>query len=355
MTVRKKVVPLVYRRGGLRVLDQRFLPLRVCWTTCRSAVETARAITQMKVRGAPAIGIAAAYGIALEAFRVRKRNPAFRLQAMEKAFSVLAASRPTAVNLFWALERMRRLWRRIRTHPRFFVFMEKESRRIHAEDRLLCEKIGCFGAPLLKGCKNVLTHCNTGALATGGEGTALSVILHAARKNPKLHVWVDETRPYLQGGRLTAYELACAGVPFHIVTDSTAGALMAAGKVDAVIVGADRITRNGDTANKIGTYALALMAEFHDIPFYVAAPSSTVDLSLRDGSSIPMEERGPREILEVFGRPWTRPNYPAFHQPFDVTPARLISAVVCEKGVLKPPYRKALAKLHHKEPRDESR
>lgn len=315
-------------------------------------METARAITEMKVRGAPAIGIAAAYGAALEAFRVRKKPPAIRFQAMEKAFSVLAASRPTAVNLFWALERMRRLWRRTRTHPRFFVFMENEARRIHAEDRRLCEKIGRFGAPLLKGCKNVLTHCNTGALATGGEGTALSVILHAARKNPKLHVWVDETRPYLQGGRLTAYELACAGVSFHIVTDSTAGALMAAGKVDAVIVGADRITRNGDTANKIGTYALALMAKFHDIPFYVAAPSTTVDLSLRDGSSIPMEERSPREILEVFGRPWTRPDYPAFHQPFDVTPARLISAVVCEKGVLKPPYRKTLAKLFHKGPRD---
>jgi methylthioribose-1-phosphate isomerase len=284
---------------------------------CRSAAEVAEAIRVMAVRGAPAIGVAAAYGYAIAAAR---------REDLEQTAAVLLASRPTAVNLAWAVAEMRS-WE---GDP------AERARAIHAEEVERCRRMSAHAAELLSPGTRALTHCNTGGLATGGVGTALGALREAHARGLVEHVLVDETRPLLQGSRLTAWELERAGIPHSVIADSAAGALMARGEVGVVLTGADRIAANGDTANKIGTYALAVLAAHHDIPFYVVAPSSTVDLSTRSGDGIPIEERAAAEVSHRF---------PALNPAFDVTPAALVTAIVTEEGVHRPPYEESLARL----------
>ncbi len=342
----KKLRPIRWRERSLHLLEQRLLPFKEKWVHCDSVEKVAKAIEDMTVRGAPAIGITAAYGVALAAKLSRSKIPGVFQKEVEMAIARLRKTRPTAVNLFWALDRMQGKAREVRGKGTELQkkALEREALAIHREDEALCSKLGEYGAKLLKGCRNVLTHCNTGALATGGEGTALAAITHAARKNRKLHVWVDETRPYLQGARLTAYEVDHAGIPFHLITDNMSASLMKDGKVDAIIVGADRIVANGDTANKIGTYALAVMAKAHGIPFYVSAPTTTLDLTKRTGDRIVIEQRNPREVTHPQGVAIAKESYPVYNPAFDVTPGRLITAIVLETGVCKAPYSRSLRK-----------
>ena len=295
------------------LLDQRRLPDEVVELRCESARDVADAIRALAVRGAPAIGVAAAYGIALAAARG---------DDLAEADRVLRGSRPTAVNLAWALDEMR-----IDPSP-------ERARRIHADEVDRCRRMAAHAADLLAPGTRALTHCNAGGLATGGYGSAVGALVTAFERGLLAHVWVDETRPLLQGARLTAWELDAAAIPHAVIADSAAASLMAAGEVDCVITGADRIAANGDTANKIGTYSLAVLAHHHDLPLYVVAPSTTVDLSASDGSAIPIEERDPAEITARF---------PARNPAFDVTPAALISAVVTEHGVHRAPYAESLA------------
>jgi methylthioribose-1-phosphate isomerase len=293
-------------------LDQRRLPLEEVEIECRTAAEVADAIRTMVVRGAPAIGIAAAYGIALAAAHG---------EDLDAADHVLRAARPTAVNLAWALDTMS-------ADPSY-----DRARRIHADEVERCRRMSSHSAELLAPGTRALTHCNAGGLATGGYGSAVGALLTAWELGLLQHVWVDETRPLLQGARLTAWELEAAGIPHAVIADSAAASLMAAGEVDCVITGADRIAANGDTANKIGTYSLAVLADHHAIPFYVVAPSTTVDLATRDGSGIPIEERDPAEITARFA---------ARNPAFDVTPAALIAAIITEAGVHRAPYAASL-------------
>jgi len=341
--------PIRWRRGELLLLEQRSLPFKEEWVRCNTVEKVARAIEVMTVRGAPAIGITAAYGVALAGIKAKAGSfSAFRRE-VGRALLRLRRTRPTAVNLFWALDRMAAKLEGLVDVPpgARAATLEKEALAIHREDEALCRSLGQHGARLLKGRRNILTHCNTGSLATGGEGTALAAIALAARKDRRLHVWVDETRPYLQGARLTAYEVARAGIPFHLITDNMAASLMANGKVDAVIVGADRIISNGDTANKIGTYALAVLARAHRIPFYVSAPTTTLDLTKRNGRQIVIEQRDPKEVTHPQGNAVTRGDYPVHNPAFDVTPGKLVTAIILETGVCRPPYgpslRRALA------------
>jgi methylthioribose-1-phosphate isomerase len=309
--------------GHLLMLDQRELPGRESWLDLRTHRDVAQAIRDMAVRGAPAIGIAAAYGMVLAA-----QNQEDRLIAR----SELAASRPTAVNLFWALERMGDL------HEKSSEVLLHEAQVIEAEDLAMNLTIGRNGAELIPDVANILTICNTGALATGGHGTALGVIRSARDAGKQIHVWTCETRPRQQGLRLTTYELMQESIPFHSIADGAAASLMRAGKVDCVIAGADRIAGNGDTANKIGTYALAVQARYHGIPFYIAAPSSTFDASLPDGGAIPIEERHPSELTHIEGVAIAPDGCPVFNPAFDVTPGELIDAIVTERGVFRGPY-----------------
>ena len=317
----------------LALLDQRLLPGREHWLECQSAHEVAAAIRQMAVRGAPAIGISAAYGIALAA---RALGDKASLVALEPAFEVLAASRPTAVNLFWALERMRDCAGDL-AGDALATALENEACAIHSEDLRCNEAIGAHGAALLNGVHAVYTHCNTGALATGGHGTALGIIRSTCAAGQPLHVYAGETRPWLQGARLTAWELLRDGIDVTLTVDSCAGHLMADGRVGAVIVGADRITANGDTVNKIGTYSLAVLARHHGLPFIVAAPCSTIDLSLTDGGAVIIEERDGAEVTQLAGQAVAAPGTPAYNPAFDVTPAELVSAIVTERGVVRTP------------------
>jgi methylthioribose-1-phosphate isomerase len=340
----RKLRPIRWTRNALYLLEQRLLPFKEKWVRCDRVEKVAKAIEDMTVRGAPAIGITAAYGVALTALRSKTKNPKVFKSEMEKAIARLRRTRPTAVNLFWALDRMQRKLNDIKgssisEQKRILV---KESLDVHREDEALCKKLGKYGAKLLSRSQNVLTHCNTGALATGGDGTALAAITEAARRNKKLHVWVDETRPYLQGARLTAYEVAQAGIPFHLITDNMSAFLMQQGRVDAIIVGADRIVANGDTANKIGTYALAVLAKAHRIPFYVSAPTTTLDLHKKTGAEIVIEQRNSREVTHPQGFPIAKEDYPVYNPAFDVTPGELITAIVLETGVCQPPYSKSL-------------
>jgi methylthioribose-1-phosphate isomerase len=310
--------------GTLLMLDQRVLPGREEWLALTSYREVAAAIREMAVRGAPAIGIAAAYGMALAALCGHDLGEASR---------ELAASRPTAVNLFWALERIASL-------PCLDAEgVLAEAQAIEAEDYEMNFTIGRYGAALIPAGANVMTICNTGALATAGHGTALGVIRTAHAGGKAIHVWSCETRPRQQGLRLTAYELAKEGIPFHSIADGAAASLMRAGRVDCVIAGADRIAVNGDTANKIGTYALAVLARAHGIPFYIAAPTSTLDASLASGDEIPIEERGANELTHIEGVCVAVADCPVYNPAFDVTPGRLIDAIVTERGVHRPAYR----------------
>jgi methylthioribose-1-phosphate isomerase len=305
------------------MLDQRVLPTREVWLTLTDHHEVAEAIRDMAVRGAPAIGVAAAYGLALAA-----QNGA----DMAEAANELAASRPTAVNLFWAIDRIRAMG----SHAPEEVLAE--ARKIDSEDYAMNLSIGQHGEKLIQKGWNVLTICNTGALATAGHGTALGVIRSAHDSGKEIHVWSCETRPRQQGLRLTAYELTKEEIPFHSIADSAAASLMRAGKVDCVIAGADRIAANGDTANKIGTYSLAVLARFHEIPFFIAAPTSTLDTSLPTGDAIPIEERGSEELTHIEGVQIAPDGCNVYNPGFDVTPGTLIDAIITEDGVHRPPY-----------------
>lgn len=310
--------------GVFWLLDQRRLPLEEVWVPVRTAKEMAEAIRAMVVRGAPAIGVSAAFGMVLA--HLRGEDPV-------EADRLLRQSRPTAVNLFHALDRMRPHWGSAEGSL-------EEAKALWREVEETERAISRHGAKVLRG--QVLTHCNTGPLATGGFGTALGAILEAHRQGRVTHVWVDETRPYLQGARLTAFELLKAGVPATLIADNMAGFLMQRGQVDAVIVGVDRMALNGDFANKIGTYALAVLAHHHGLPFYAALPLSSVDPSLPSGEGIPIEERPPEEVLELKGVRLAPPGFPAYHPAFDLTPHRFLTGIVTEKGVLYPPFDEAL-------------
>jgi len=334
-----QVETLRWRDGRLELIDQRRLPLEFEYVACENAAQTARAIRDMVVRGAPAIGCTAAYGVALEA---RRHADAARAQfdaALEAAFQVLAESRPTAVNLFWAIARMREC--HARTGGDSTVAASAAllalAQQMHSEDIEICRAIGRHGAPLIADGARIMTHCNAGALATAGHGTALGVIRSARDAGKRISVIANETRPYLQGARLTAWEMVQENIPVTLVTDNMAGHLMQRGRVDVIIVGADRIAVNGDAANKIGTYTLAVLAERHRIPFYIAVPLSTIDIAIADGRAIPIEERDAAEVTGFRGVRWAPEGVGVFNPAFDVTPAALITGLVTEKGVISRP------------------
>ncbi|HVA90493.1 MAG TPA: S-methyl-5-thioribose-1-phosphate isomerase [Chloroflexota bacterium] len=329
------------------LLDQTKLPFEEVVLHCRSTEELAEAITSLRVRGAPAIGVAAAFGVAhaallaaigpgdIDAFQAR----------VHMAGEQLAATRPTAVNLFWSLERMRaRLHALSASEPSAAAAaLLTEARAIAEEDAAACRRMGELGAALIEDGMSVLTHCNAGALATAGIGTATAPIFVAHEQGRPLHVYVDETRPLLQGARLTAWEMDRAGVPFTLITDNMAASLMRQGKIDAVFVGADRIAANGDVANKIGTFGVALAARAHDVPFYVAAPISTIDLATPTGDAIPIEERKPEEVRFAHGHRLAPDRFPVYNPAFDVTPADYVTAIITERGILRAPYAESLA------------
>lgn len=335
------VEPLRWAGDRLVILDQSQLPQREVYLELNDPEEVARAIEEMRVRGAPLIGLTAAFGLALAAFKAPERPDEFR-DALTRAADRLRRTRPTAVNLFWALDRMLALADGL-APPEARTALVAEAERLLAEDRAATLRIARFGADLLPDGATVLTHCNTGALATGGIGTALGVIYEAWARGKVRRVLVDETRPQLQGARLTAWELKKAGVPFVLMADSTAGYFFGRGEVDCVVVGADRVAANGDVANKVGTYSLAVLARYHGVPFYVAAPLSTVDLRTASGADIPIEHRRPEEVLFVGSCRVAPEGVEVANPAFDVTPAGLITAIVTDAGVLRPPYAESLA------------
>jgi methylthioribose-1-phosphate isomerase len=328
------------------MIDQRRLPHEQVFVRCRDHREVAKAIEDMVIRGAPAIGVSAALGLALGVRNSASEGGALRTE-WDDMCAVLAGSRPTAVNLFWAIERMRQRFDSLAGTggDALRTAMLDEALAIQAEDVDACQRMGDLGAELLPQKARVLTHCNAGALATAGYGTALGVVRSAARMGRLAHVFADETRPYLQGARLTAWELQQDAIPVTVITDNMAGHLMARGEVDAVVVGSDRIAANGDVANKIGTYSVAVLAREHDLPFYVAAPVSTFDLATKTGAEIPIEERPASEVTHLAGRPITPMGVPVRHPAFDVTPHRFVTAIVCERGVARAPYTESLRAL----------
>jgi len=337
-----------WQEDKLIILDQRLLPFEEKYLSCRDHEEVARAIELMVVRGAPAIGVVAAYGVVLGLKNQAKDAPLDL--TLGKILRRLERTRPTARNLFWALERMRRVFESIKGEGNEVIIktMLEEAKRIEAEDIATNKKIGEFGAELIPEKATVLTHCNAGELATAGYGTALGVIRKAWDQGKKIRVIACETRPFLQGARLTCWELRRAGIPVTLITDNMAGWLMQQGEVSLVITGADRIALNGDTANKIGTYSLAVLARENGIPFYVAAPLSTIDFQLKSGKEIPIEERQADEVRKI-GDNWiTLPDIPVKNPAFDVTPAPLISAIITETGVIKPPFDPAIRPLAEK-------
>jgi methylthioribose-1-phosphate isomerase len=331
----------------LEMIDQRLLPARVEYRSYDSAAGVAEGIRTMVVRGAPAIGCAAAYGIALAAQRLQHSAQPEFAAGMNGAFTQLAASRPTAVNLFWALQRMRRIWEQFPQQDPLAVSRRLllEAHEVLAEDIRINRAMGSHGAVLLEDGARVLTHCNAGALATGGHGTALGVIRSAVASGKRISVLADETRPFLQGARLTAWELMQDGIPVTLITDNMAGHLMATGQIDAVVVGTDRVAANGDVANKIGTYMVAVLAHRHHIPFYVACPLSTIDLKTADGSGIPIEERAAGEVLGYGAVQWAAAGVSVRNPAFDVTPAGLVTALITEKGLVHAPDRVKIAAL----------
>ena len=332
---------------GIRFLDQTKLPTVETYVTCTTYQQVAEVIRNMVVRGAPAIGVAAAMGIALGANNSRAETVADLKQDFEQICRVMGETRPTAVNLFWAIRRMQEKFATvcIRPIPQIKQALIEESRRMHAEDIAANQAMGRHGATLMPATGGVLTHCNAGALATAGYGTALGVIRAALEQGKKLHVYADETRPFLQGSRLTAWELMKDGIPTTVISDNMAGSMMRQGKIDAIVVGADRVAANGDVANKIGTYTLAILAKEHGIPFYVAAPISTVDFDTRDGSGIPIEQRSRKEVTHIAGRQMVPDGVEVENPAFDVTPARFVTAIITERGVAKAPYEESLKRL----------
>ena len=337
----RDIRPLKWTGESLLLLDQRELPLKEEWIECKDYECVAQAIEQMVVRGAPAIGVVAAYGVTLGAREVLKEAKSFVdfKAKLEFIINRLAATRPTAVNLFWALKRMKRIVQAGFKEEDIVAALETEAINIERQDIETNKKIGYYGAELLGSREVILTHCNTGALATAGYGTALGVIRAAVESSKDIVVYVDETRPYLQGARLTAWELQQEGIPYYLITDNMAGYFMSLGEITCIIVGADRIALNGDTANKIGTYSLSVLAKEHGIPFYVAAPTSTFDLSLRSGKEIPIEERSPDEILCCHCKDCRIAPYGAKvkNPAFDITPHENITGIITEKGVINSP------------------
>jgi len=331
------------------MIDQRELPLAVTWLELETPEAVADAITKMVVRGAPAIGISAAFGLALGATQAVELDPAAFDRRLEECSGVIRAARPTAVNLGWAVERMNRVAHRARAegldNREVARRLEDEAQAIHREDLAACQAMGRHGADLVPAEATVLTHCNAGGLATAGYGTALGVIRGAVEAGKRVRVLADETRPFLQGSRLTAWELLQDDIETVLITDNTAGSLMYRGEVDLVVVGADRIAANGDVANKIGTYSVAVLAKENDIPFYVAAPTSTIDLDCPDGSRIPIEERDASEVTEVFGTRVAPEGVGVLNPAFDVTPARYTRAIVTENGIAYPPFTESLRRL----------
>jgi len=334
------MVPTVeWKNGAVRLLDQSRLPGSVEFLDCHDYQTVAEAIRTLKVRGAPAIGVTAAMGVALGAQAVSAKEYLSFAQAVLTICDELAATRPTAVNLFWAIERMKRKLQSLEAHSISSIqqALIKESQAILEEDISLCKAMGRHGAELIKDGQTVLTHCNAGSLATAGYGTALGVIRAAWEQGKKINVIADETRPVLQGSRLTAWELMQDQIPVTLITDNMAGSLMRQGKIHLCIVGADRIAANGDVANKIGTYSVAVLAKAHNIPFYVAAPYSTIDLKTPSGDEIPIEQRNPLEVTTIHGSHQVAPKDVAVYNPaFDVTPAELITGIITERGVFKP-------------------
>jgi methylthioribose-1-phosphate isomerase len=324
--------------GRIKLVDQTRLPMELTFLELRSVEPVWHAIKILQVRGAPAIGVAAAMGVVVAIQESRAQTPDAIRAAVRNAADYLATSRPTAVNLFWALDRMKQAAQADLPAVDLAEHLAGEAVRICLEDTAMCRAIGEHGARLLTDVRAVLTHCNAGSLATSLYGTALAPVYMALEKGQSIHVYADETRPLLQGARLTAWELHQAGIETTVICDNMAAVVMKQGKIDAVLVGADRIAANGDTANKIGTYGVAVLAAAHHIPFYVLAPSSTFDFSLETGDRIPIEERDAREVTHGFGRQTVLDGIRVFNPAFDVTPAALITAIVCEKGVARPDY-----------------
>lgn len=336
-----------YKNGVVIMIDQRKLPEKEIYNKYKDYQGVANAIKTMVIRGAPAIGVAAAYGMALAAREASKKRGKNFWRELENAKSALAATRPTAVNLFWALERMmaKALEMKGDSISKIVKAMEEEAGRIHEEDVEVCKRMGRHGAKLLPNKCTVLTHCNAGALATADYGTALGVIRAAVEMGKDVKVIADETRPFLQGARLTAWELMKDGIDVTLITDNMAGYFMKKGMINAVIVGTDRTMANGDVANKIGTYSVAVLAYVHKIPFYVAAPTSTIDLTCSHGDACPIEERDAAEVTHVFGKRIAPHGVKVFNPAFDVTPAKYVSAIITENGVAKKPYKQSLGRL----------
>jgi methylthioribose-1-phosphate isomerase len=333
--------------AGVRFIDQTKLPTEEVYVTCKTYQQVADVIRNMVVRGAPAIGVSAAMGVALGVKNSKAESIGELKQEFDEICKAIGETRPTAVNLFWAIRRMREKFDllRVRPLPQLKQAMVEEAQRMHAEDIAANRAMGRHGATLLPAIGGVLTHCNAGALATCGYGTALGVIRAAVEQGKKIHVFADETRPFLQGSRLTAWELMKDGIPTTVISDNMAASMMSKGKIGAVVVGADRIAANGDVANKIGTYGVAVLAKEHGIPFYVAAPFSTIDLDTPDGSKIPIEQRNAKEVTHIAGKQMVPDGVEVENPAFDVTPAKYVTAIVTERGVARAPYGESLAKL----------
>ena len=335
---------LEWTDSGVRFIDQTKLPTEETYVTCKTYTQVADVIRNMVVRGAPAIGVAAAMGIALGVKNSKAENGGDLKHDFDQICDVIGKTRPTAVNLFWAIKRMRDKFEmlRVRPLPQIKQALVEEAQRMHAEDIAANQAMGRHGATLMPSSGGVLTHCNAGALATCGYGTALGVIRAAVEQGKTIHVYADETRPFLQGSRLTAWELMKDGIPTTVISDNMAGAMMNQGKINAIVVGADRIAANGDVANKIGTYSVAVLAREHGIPFYVAAPLSTVDFETPEGSGIPIEQRDGKEVTHIAGRQMVPDGVEVENPAFDVTPAKYVTAIVTEKGIARAPYEESL-------------
>lgn len=343
----RSVETLRWSKDRLEMIDQRVLPMHFEYLSYSNAQEVAEGIRSMVVRGAPAIGCAAAYGVALEALSNQHLSKQDFLQTMQRGFEVLAQSRPTAVNLFWALKRMRECLESVSSVSvdEIAKVLLQEAQEISAEDVRINRAMGAWGASLLPDGARVLTHCNAGALATAGHGTALGVFRSAVEFGKKISVIADETRPFLQGARLTAWELVQENIPVTLITDNMSGYLMQRGEIDAVVVGTDRVAANGDVANKIGTYMLAVLAKRHSIPFYVACPLSTIDVSIASGNEIPIEERSPDEVLGFRENRWAAEGVKVRNPSFDATPAELVTTLITEKGIVHEPNKLKISEL----------
>ena len=338
---------LEWTTKGVRFIDQTKLPTEEVYVNCTTHQQVADVIRNMVVRGAPAIGVAAGMGIALGVQNSKAENGAELKKDFDSICETIRQTRPTAVNLFWAIRRMQEKFELLRIRPvaQIKQALVEEAQRMHAEDIAANQAMGRHGATLMPVSGGVLTHCNAGALATAGYGTALGVIRAAVEQGKKIHVFADETRPFLQGSRLTAWELMKDGIPTTVISDNMAGAMMRQGKISAIVVGADRIAANGDVANKIGTYTVAVLAKEHGIPFYVAAPISTVDLETPDGSKIPIEQRNAREVTHIAGKQMVPDGVEIENPAFDVTPAKYVVAIITERGIAKGPYEQSLRAL----------